>query len=193
MPANITSAPIVLIAGPSASGKSTVARLVATARHLPLLCLDDYFIRGRREFIGTAAGRVRTYERPTLYDGGSLAKDARAARAGVVVEGFCLLMYPEFAELEAFRFYLDVPHSVCAERRAKRRPSRPSDESFSLIGEAEAAKYVLPQRFMPNVQVLDGMLPPADLARCVQQTLLSSKECRAGSRDNFPYETNPTL
>ena len=84
-----------------------------------------------------------------------------------MAEGFCLFAYLEILRLESIKFYLDVPHQVCAGRRIKRRPQRPSDRSFALIGAKESATFVLPQKDIPGVQVLDGMRPTVDLVEAV--------------------------
>jgi len=97
-----------------------------------------------------------------MYDGQRLAREIASA-AGVVVEGFCLFCYPDILALRAQSFYVDVPFSVTVERRSRRRPKRLSDRSYSLIGEQENAAFILPQRSLPGIRVLNGMLPIPDL------------------------------
>jgi len=150
--------PIVLIAGPSGSGKSTLAQMVAAKLGFPCLSLDDFFIRGAKAYVDTPQGKVRTFERPELYDGGRLAAQIANRTSGLVADGFCLFAYAQVLDLPARRFYLDVPFPVCAARRAARKPQRLSDKSFALIGEAETARYILPQRSLPGGY--RGDIPP---------------------------------
>lgn len=149
----------LLISGPSASGKSTLARAAANALQRPLILLDNYFIPEPRRFVKTASGLVRNYEDPRSYDGDEVARLARAHPSGAVLEGFCLLAYPSVMSLPGLRFYLDVPFDVCVERRRARRPQRRSDASFFLIGRDETARHVESQKHLPGVVVINGMLP----------------------------------
>jgi uridine kinase len=148
---------LILLAGPSASGKSSLARKLAAILHLKHLCLDDYYISGKKCFIDTPRGALRTYDRPELYDFARLCTDITAASSGVVVEGFILFCSPQILALPATRYYLDVPFDVCLARRLARKPHRPSDRIFQVIGEQENASFVMPQRDLPGVTVLDGM------------------------------------
>ena len=157
----------VLISGPSGSGKTTLAHKVGLKFGMPVLHLDDYFIRGAKAFVDCAGARVRTFERPALYDGARLAADVGAQRHGCVVEGFCLFTYPEITVLNGFRFYLDVPFGECLARRNARKPQRPSDRSFRIVGESETAAFVLPQRNLPGIHVLDGTRGIEELAAAI--------------------------
>lgn len=158
---------VIMIAGPSASGKSTLACEVARRLRIPCLGLDERYIRYSKAYLETPNGRVRTYERPELYDGGKLAITIANRNTPLVVEGFCLFAYPQILRQPALRFYVDVPFAICAARRAARRPQRPSDKSFALVGEQETARVVLPQRDLPDVRVLDGLRATAELAETI--------------------------
>lgn len=161
--------PLILIAGPSASGKSTLSAEVATRLNLPCLSLDDFFIRGKKILVDTDTGPVRSFERPELYDGPKLALRLFNRTSGLVVEGFCLFCYPEIRALPSIRFYLNIPFDVCVQRRMERRPRRPSDNSFIRIGESENTSFVLPQQFVDGVHALDGMKPTTELAEQIVQ------------------------
>jgi uridine kinase len=170
MRAELTTA-VVLLAGPSGSGKSTVARLVATALRARMLCLDRCFRANPKLFVAGPQGPVRTYERPGAYDGAALAAEVRRASGAVIVEGFCLLTYPEVLALGGTRFYLDLPFDLCLARRLARRPQRPSDRSFAVVGRAETEAFVVPQMRLPGVRILDARHPPPALAAAILQTL----------------------
>ena len=158
----------VLIAGPSASGKSTLARAVGLALRRRVLSLDDFFDRTQPCFyVETAQGPVRTYEDPRSYDGAALARQAEESAGGVVIEGLSLFLYPAIQALPAHWFYVDVPFATCLERRLARKPARRSDLSFQLVGEAESARHVGPQARLPGVVVLDGLRPTTDLLQQV--------------------------
>lgn len=152
----------LFVAGPSGSGKSTLAQLAAERLGLPVLCLDDAFIARPRRYVDTPGGRVRNYEDPLCYDGPGVARQAGDTHSGAVLEGFCLFRYPEIMALAGPKFYLDVPFPVCLARRQARRPQRPSDTSFALIGEQLTDEHVAPQRSLEGVTVLDGSAPLAD-------------------------------
>ena len=155
--------PLILIAGPSGSGKSTLAKALAAHMGFPCLSLDDYYIPRAKVFVETANGVVRTFERPESYDGEKLAIRLSNRTTGTVAEGFCLFQYRQVRELGGVCFYIDAPFSVCSARRAARRPQRPSDRSFALVGEAETMAFVAPQKDMPGVLRLDGTASTADL------------------------------
>ena len=147
----------IQIAGPSASGKSTLARLAAEHLGLPVFCLDEFFIPRPARYVSTPDGPVRNYEDPRSYDGARMARRIEESGGPAVAEGFCLFAYPEVMAAPAVRFYLDVPFPVCARRRSARSPARPSDRSFALIGKDESARHVEPQKHLPGVTVLNGM------------------------------------
>jgi shikimate kinase len=159
------STPKILIAGPSGSGKSTLATAIASELHVPLFSLDDVFIRrGRKIFVETESGRVRSFEHPELYDGPLLAKQLAGCTGGFVAEGFCLFQYPEMLHIGALRCFMDVPFDTCVARRAARRPARPSDVSFCRIGRMMDTAFVRPQAVIPGVRLIDGTRPIAVIA-----------------------------
>jgi uridine kinase len=84
---------LIGIAGPSCSGKSTVARQVADALSCTLLHLDGRWVSGA---LKPVVSGHRSYERPHQYDGASLLRDALEAlgrNPPVVIEGFLLFCY----------------------------------------------------------------------------------------------------
>lgn len=148
------SSQVVLIAGPSGCGKSTIAAMLCERLRARSLSLDDYFIRRSPLYVETAQGRVRNYEHPSLYDGAMLAADITAHAVPVVAEGLCLLHYPEIQRIPALRIFLAAPFETCLRRRQQRRPARPSDRSFAVIGREQTELWVEPQRRLPGVIVV---------------------------------------
>ena len=160
---------VVLLAGPSASGKTTVARLLAKETGAQLLCLDDHFRRRPKIMVAGPNGPVRTYERPELYDGAALA--ATAGQGPAILEGFCLFAYPEVLALSPHRFYLDLPFELSRARRAARIPLRRSDQSYQLIGRQEYEAFVASQRQIAGVRILDAQQPPELLAAAIRDDI----------------------
>lgn len=155
------------LAGPSCSGKSTVARILADrlgARHLNL---DTYYAKGHdRRFVEVEGELVRSFEHPDAYDGAALLSDMLAHPGPVVAEGFLLLGYPGAADAFDLRFFVGLPWDETMRRRAGRTGQTTSkvDRSFDLIGRSEWMAYGAGQESLPGVAALDGMRPPEALA-----------------------------
>lgn len=165
---------IIGIAGPSCSGKSTVAREVAVATGALLLHLDGRWIKGAEKPI--IFGHP-SRERPHQYDGASLLADIRSAHeAGrdVVAEGFLLFEYPGIAEICDHRFFIDVLHAELVRRRKARGArggnatwgaagkDKVADAGWMAHGRLEWALYGAHQARLPGVVVLDGHRAPAE-------------------------------
>ncbi len=169
------------VAGPSCSGKSTVARILAQrlgARHLNL---DAYYVRGHvLRFVEAGGESVRSFEHPEAYDGAALLADAAAEPGPVVAEGFLLLGYPGAADAFAHRFFVDLPWEEIRRRRAARtgQTTSKADRSFDLLGESEWALFGAAQASLPGVTTLDGTLPPADLAERILAELAHGERNR---------------
>lgn len=174
---------IVGIAGPSCSGKSTVAREVATATGALLLHLDGRWITGAEK---PEVNGHRSYERPHQYDGASLLADIRAAADEgrvVVAEGFLLFAYPGIAEICHHRFYLDVAHDELVRRRLSRGAQGGNatwgavgndavvDVGWLAHGREEWERFGAPQASLPGVVALDGHRPPRESAREIVEAI----------------------
>lgn len=157
----------ILIVGPSGSGKTSLAEALAVALGIPLISMDNFRAHGySKVFTVEHKGRkIRNYEDPRMWDENAIACKLRwsvETGAGFIAEGNHLLMYPAIAALPGVeRFYLDVPHAVSLARRRTRHRYLPADESFRLIGEAQTARHVAPQKHLPGVRVLDGTREPS--------------------------------
>ena len=128
---------LIGISGPSCSGKSTLARIIAEMLDAPVLHLDRYFIEDAPRPI---VNGHPSFERPEQYDGAALFKDAMHAFGDsplVVVEGFLLFAYPRFELACGQMIHLDVPHHVLAERRLARAGAAASDVKGGRIKAAD--------------------------------------------------------
>jgi len=177
---------VIGIAGPSCSGKSTVAQLVAKQLGASFLSLDVQIIKGLPHVF---VDGVRTLERPQFYDGNKLADVVRhlqtdgkytfteyrhsdkswverteIAKEFLILEGFLLFQYPELQRVCDLKFYIDLPWDESVRRRKARNRGDKSDEWFYQIGESESALFVVPQKKMPRAIVLDGMKSAQQLA-----------------------------
>jgi hypothetical protein len=182
---------ILGIAGPSCSGKTTIARLLAERLGAPLLHLDRHWIIGCEKPL---VDGHPSYERPHQYDADALREetlDATSRSSIVVVEGFLLFGYPWFAENCTHRFLLDVPHHRLAARRAARHGlslddvvggrAPEADAGWHAHGRSEWEKYGARQRDVPGMITIlrseDGGAWPDDcgeIARIISNTTLEA-------------------
>jgi uridine kinase len=154
----------ILIAGPSGSGKSTVAWRLAQELNYAWFCLDGYFMAPM--YVTYGEKEYKTFEHPCSYDAKTLyeniltfqEKNAKWVN-GIVVEGFCILNYPEIFRLTTKRFFLDASHEFCVTRRIQRTGGKSiADKTYLAIGKEEASKYVYCQRNMSDVITIDATL-----------------------------------
>lgn len=174
------------IAGPSCSGKSTVARLVAETLGARLLSLDSYWISGSCR---PSVNGHPSYERPHQYDGAALARDAAALLADgsghpVVLEGFLLFLYPATREICAPQVFVQV----CEPTLLARRAGRAASEGRILAGGKRATVEIAwlangldewrtfgaQQATMPGMKVVEGSRPPEAVARDIVELLSSA-------------------
>ena len=178
---------IIGIAGPSCSGKTTVARLVATRLNaVALLHLDKYWIKGAEKPV---VNGFESFERPEQYDGNNLVVDALSASRSrdvianeglvyhptVVIEGFLLFHYDTAVNACKHRFIIDTPHELLVERRTGRsrtdsydgvweNGANPlADSGWLAHGREEWERYGKPM-YQKDVIVLDGLQSPQELA-----------------------------
>jgi predicted kinase len=139
--------PIVVVTGPPASGKTTLATAIADEIGLPMIAKDaikerlyDALGPGDREW-SMRLGRA-TY--PLLFD--ILAQELRASRSVVVDATFGpRVANREFAALhqrwpfDALQIYCTAPRDVLLARYAARAPARHPGHLDASIGEEVAA------------------------------------------------------
>lgn len=154
-----------LIAGPSSSGKTTLAYELGKVTGYPVFSLDSFRARCIRH-VDHGGKQYRAYEHPDCWHGRAFAGMLATQSGPWIAEGTCLFQYREVLEwLDAARFFVEVPFQVCLARRLKRGRHGPSDEAFAAIGEAETLRWIEPQRKVAGVHILDGTLPSLDLAK----------------------------
>jgi chloramphenicol 3-O-phosphotransferase len=155
---------IIGIAGPSCSGKTTIARVLAKRMRARLLHLDAFWIRGSAKPL---VDGHPSFERPEQYDGAALLRSALDASidGDVVIEGFLLFAYPGILEACASAFLIDVPHEELVRRRLRRGPESSddvagagrvaqADRGWIAHGRKEWERYGAPQAGLPGVVVL---------------------------------------
>lgn len=160
----------IAIAGPSCSGKSTLAGVLSASLGAERLCLDDFYLPGHpRRYVETGNGRMRSFEHPEAYDGAALLRRVAGMERPVVAEGFLLLLYPGAVDAFDLRVFVDLPWDEILSRRAARKGQNVAkvDASFAAVGRDEWELFGARQRDVEGTVVLDGRLPVADLlAQC---------------------------
>jgi uridine kinase len=177
---------VIGIAGPSCSGKSTVAKIVAEQLGASVLCFDHLYQHGKgKEYVRVEGQIYRTFERPELYDHERfpLLLDRLASgqfimlqdhlkndtyhkvepNENLIVEGFLLFTYPSIQSRFNDRFYIDLSPEEMVRRRIARDRTEYA-QNFAKIGPIEYARYGLPQRGMPGILIIDGKLPLESIA-----------------------------
>jgi len=188
------------IAGGSCSGKTTIARGVVRRLTPPgaaLISIDSYY----RGLASAAPQDIEKYnfDDPSALGRDLLVHHLRELAAGravdipvydftthkrtskvervepvtyVVVEGLFPLYWDEVRALLRTKVFVDVPHSVCLERRLARdvlERGRPREEVIRRYNEMARPmyeKYVLPSRRYADV-VVDGEKPVEESAEAV--------------------------
>jgi uridine kinase len=172
---------VILISGPSCSGKSTLAQKLATELTGEILSVDMFYKSGGEKFYVQHQGeRIRTYERKESYEGKRVAQIIKELHEKdqvtydainfttkktetytikqneyILVEGFHTLNYPSLITLATTSIYLDLPFEQQLARRKLRGGRVNSNTTFEKIGQQEYEQYVLPQKEIADL-VLDA-------------------------------------
>ncbi|WP_405580515.1 uridine kinase [Streptomyces sp. NBC_01190] len=173
------SAPVLAVAGGTASGKSTLADALALHHHesVGLIHLDDFYVpahdplRGVRTLSVTGAETL-DWNHPGSIDETAVAAaiDAMAGAGSyrlVVVEGlFALTLAPVVARA-TWRIYVDTPDDIRLARKILRKIAVQQDPGVSLRnylthGRDRHTEYVAPSRDRADL-VLDGTVCEAEL------------------------------
>jgi uridine kinase len=172
-PAGGLCAPVLAVAGGTASGKSTLAE--ALALHHPdtvgLIHLDDFYVpahdplRGVRTLSATGAETLDWNHPGSIDETAVTAAIDAAAGSGrhrlVVVEGLFALTLPVVAARAAWRVYVDTPDDIRLARKilrkieVQRQDPALSLRNYLLTGRERHAAHVAPSRSLADL-VVDG-------------------------------------
>lgn len=157
---------LISIAGPSCSGKTTLARLLGEALRAPTFHLDRHYLAGVEHPL---VDGHPSFEQPHQYDAAALRATVDAALADnpiVIAEGFLLLTYPCFANASDLSACLDIPHNVLADRRAARAAQaaaasdvaggrvKKADDGWQAHGRGEWERFGASQLTIPGVRII---------------------------------------
>ena len=173
---------IIGIAGPSCSGKSSLADRLSKEINAPILSVDKFWkFNAPKIEVYHEGQNYRTFERKELYDGAEVANILQdledkgtstflevkfpqkehvqrtlEAPEALIVEGFLAFTYEDIFKQLDYKYYVDVSDEEILKRRAARGGRPKSDEIFKKIGLMEYKKNGEYQKDLPGVVVLDG-------------------------------------
>lgn len=177
---------IIGIVGASGSGKTTVARDLANAHESTcFLSQDNYY----RDLPDHADSKAWNFDDPAGIDLDHLARDLAALKRGesveqpqyqfthhrradktttihsaplIVVEGLFLFVTPALRDLFDFNIYIDVPQTVCLDRRiARDRAERGRSEEMIRQRWAEQVEPMFMKHIEPTRKYADHVTAPA--------------------------------
>lgn len=116
---------IIGIAGGSASGKSTLAKRLATATGATHLSMDSYYKPYHRlpDAMGTDGKVYKDFNCPEAFDTERLIRDVKSATGNLILEGLLILHEKELRDLCDLRIFLDCPADIRVVRRIRRNLS----------------------------------------------------------------------
>jgi uridine kinase len=166
-------APVLAVAGGTASGKSTLAEALAThhPQTVAIIHLDDHYVPAHDPLRGvwtvSATGRpVLDWNHPGSIDEAAVADAVERAVVApgvrlVVVEGLFALTLPSVTERARWRVYVDTPDDVRLARKIlrkielQRQDPRVSLLNYLAAGRQRHAEHVAPSRGNADL-VVDG-------------------------------------
>ena len=168
-----THTPVIGIAGPSCSGKTTIAKMLANHLGAAIFHYDSY--------IKPDAPRVivnghPSFDRPDVYDGAKMAGDIfvhmrKFLKTPIIAEGFLLFTDPLLAALCDIKIFLSLDKDTILARRRERREAlmlkpdylsreKPFEDSFLANGIEEWERFGLPQASLSGILHFHGNEPP---------------------------------
>ena len=190
---------IIGIAGPTASGKSTLSALLVDALPALHITQDSYY----RSMPPESDVQSYNFDHPDAFDGQRLAADLDLLRASqpatvprydyavhrrtddeilvqpqpyVVVEGILVFQDPELRARFDVRVYVDAPADLRLIRRIRRDMETRGRTVAQILGQYERTvrpmhhEFVAPSRTHADL-ILDGTQPQANLLRSVLSQL----------------------
>lgn len=159
---------IIGFAGPSCSGKTTLARKTSKILNCPLIHMDQFCIHNAYKPI---VNGYASYEQPHQYDHIATLnylKKISTEYKNVIIEGFLLFSYPELYQKCDLHFFIDLDFETQKQRRLKRSQQKEydgvwgeghnndADIGFLAHGKEEWQKYGEKQKELTKVICLDG-------------------------------------
>jgi uridine kinase len=175
---------VIGIAGPSCSGKTTIAQHLARVLNAQLINADLTYIRGSKRPLVKGENGVlyESFERAELYDHARIARALSelatngtstirlldwetkehyevelTADRPIIIEGFALYTHEALTGLIDEKYWIEVSVDESIRRRLG-RGGRTSDEAYAQIARSER-RWIEDQKHVPGVIVLDGTEP----------------------------------
>jgi hypothetical protein len=186
-------------AGPSCSGKSTLATEVARILGATIVRLDSHWLPAvARPYVNGHP----SYERPDQYDGAALLREVEAAKArkgSIVCEGFLLFCYPGMIEACDHAFFLKAPHTVLVARRRERAAiggdslweadggDAVSNASWLAHGQEEWERFGAQQSSLPDMHVIDAAADTRSIVAavlCILERTVATTEVLTSSGEH---------
>ena len=188
---------VIGICGPSCSGKSSIAKELSKILDCNRINVYQYYKLGSDKiYVEYEGNKIRTFERPELYDGDMVAQIIRELKINgkatvkrllfeggkevveeileekqhIIVEGFHVLNYESLSKEIDVSFYVDIDFEEIKRRRMQRSDRGQKDEDFLKIGNEEWMKYGEPQKEKANY-ILDGMKNTAQLVKEIMEKI----------------------
>ena len=150
-----------------------------------------------------------SYERPELYDGKKLAEDllnytTENPSNCTIVEGFMIFNHPEIFELCDIKTFIHLTDDAIIMRRKSRAAKRGYDflggrqtkfeRSFLLNGIEEWHRFGVKQAHLPDVRIIDGLYPSADIVQdTCSHPMLSEFITNNAKNYEINHENNDTM
>jgi uridine kinase len=175
---------IIGFAGPSCSGKTTLARKTSEILNCPLVHMDQFCIHDAEKPI---VNGYASYEQPHQYDHIATLKhleDISSHNKDIIIEGFLLFSYPELYKKCDLHFFIDLDYEIQKERRLKRSSqkeydgvwltghSNDADKGFLAHGKEEWEKYGAIQKTLKDIISLNG----SDNSNHLMETIIKTIE-----------------
>ncbi len=189
---------LIAIAGPSCSGKSSVARQLAAVLPATIFNLDSYY--HDLSHLEPAQRAATNFDHPDAMDGALIAQHVQAlirgneilrpvydftthtrtarteplrSREFLIIEGLFTLCWPELRALAALKVFMEAAHEVCLPRRQARDIAERGRTLESVVQQYAATVQPMTDQFInPTRQFADIVLSGANPVETSVATLL---------------------